>query len=519
MSHKLLQSTAVTGGMTLLSRVSGLVRDVIFAKFLGASIGPAADAFYIAFRIPNMFRRFFGEGAFSQAFVPVMSEYTQKGDAKATRVFVSHMTGRFAILLFVITLVGVVGAPLLAIVITPGWFTSDPGKYQLTTDLLRITFPYLFFISLVALAAGVLNAHGRFAAAAVTPVLLNLALIAAALWAAPYFDPPVMALAWGVFAAGVLQLGFQAPFLVRMRMLPPPRAGQHEGVSKVFRLMLPAIFGSSVSQLNMVVNSVLASFLVTGSVSWLYYSDRLMEFPLGVFGIALATVLLPSLSGEHVTGDGERFSQLLDWGLRLVVMIAVPAAAALIVLAGPMVATIFHYGAFLEIDVVRTMQALWVYAAGLVGFVLVKVLAPGFYARKNTRTPAKVAMVTFGINIALSLALIYPLKFIGLALSVSLAAYVNAVMLYVLLRKHGHYVPGHGWWRLTAQVAFATAAMAGVLYWGAGDLKPWLAAGMAQRVLWLAGWIVAGLAVYAVALLAVGIRPADLRSPARRSAD
>ena len=513
MSAKLLKSTVVTGGMTLISRISGLVRDVLFASFLGASAGPAADAFYVAFRIPNLFRRFFGEGAFSQAFVPVMSEYKEKGDLDAARGFISRMAGRFSLLLFGITAGGVIGAPLLVMALAPGYL-DEPDKFALTTEMVRITFPYMMLISLVSMAAGVLNSYGRFAAAAFTPVLLNLVLIAAAIWGAGLFERPVLALAWGVFLAGVIQLLFQLPFLWQRRILVRPRLGRHEGVSRVFRLMIPALFGSSVSQLNMVVNTVLASFLVTGSVSWLYYSDRLMEFPLGIFGIALATVLLPNLSGRHVNGDKQSFSHLLDWALRLTTMIALPATVGLMVLAGPILITLFFRGEFLPLDVEMTRNALWAFAIGLSGFILVKVLAPAFYAQQDTRTPAKIAAVAFTANIVLSLALISPLKHVGLALAISGAAYLNAYLLLVRLRQTAVYKPQPGWWRLLGQVVISCGAMGVVLYQGAGNQAAWLHAGLSEQVLRLALWIAAGVATYAVSMLLLGIRPHHLRSPA-----
>ena len=513
MSAKLLKSTVITGGMTLISRISGLVRDVLFAGVLGASAGPAADAFYVAFRIPNLFRRFFGEGAFSQAFVPVMSEYREKGDVEVARCFVSHMAGRFSLLLFIITAVGVIGAPILVMALAPG-YVDEADKFALTAEMVRITFPYMMLISLVSMAAGVLNSYGRFAAAAFTPVLLNLVLIAAAIWGADLFERPVLALAWGVFIAGVIQLLFQLPFLYRRRMLVRPRLSRHEGVSRVFRLMIPALFGSSVSQLNMVVNTVLASFLVTGSVSWLYYSDRLMEFPLGIFGIALATVLLPSLSGRHVNGDQESFSRLLDWGLRLTTMIALPATVGLVVLAGPILITLFFRGEFLPLDVEMTRNALWAFALGLLGFILVKVLAPAFYARQDTRTPAKIAAIAFGANILLSLALIMPLQHVGLALAISGAAYLNAYLLFVQLRQSKIYLPEPGWWRLWAQVSVSCAAMGAVLYYGAGDQAEWLRASLYEQVWRLVLWIVVGVLTYAACMLLLGIRPHHLRSPA-----
>lgn len=513
MSSKLLQSTAITGGMTLVSRITGLVRDIIFARVLGASIGPAADAFYVAFRIPNLFRRFFGEGAFSQAFVPVMSEHRQEDQNGSARRFVSHMAGRFSLVLFLVSIAGVAAAPVLVMALAPG-YVGQGEKFGLTVDMVRIMFPYMMFISLVAMAAGVLNSYSRFAAAAFTPVLLNLALIVAAVWGAPYFDRPVLALAWGVFGAGIIQLLFQLPFLLKIRMLPRPRLGRHDGVSRVFRLMIPAIFGSSVSQLNMIVNTILASFLVTGSVTWLYYSDRIMEFPLGVFGIALATVLLPSLSRRRGEQDKESFSTLMDWGLRLSFLIGVPAGAALIVLAGPILATLFFGGDFLVVDVEQTMYALWVFAGGLQGFILVKVLAPGFYAHQDTGTPAKIAAVAFAINILLSLALIYPLRHVGLAAAISIAAYANAIMLYVLLRRRGIFEPRPGWTRFLLQVTAGTGTMVAALWWNVGSLDAWLQVSTIDRIWRLLSWVMVGLGVYVVSMLLLGIRPHQLRSPA-----
>jgi putative peptidoglycan lipid II flippase len=509
-SKTLLKSTVVTGGMTFVSRVTGLVRDVLLARLIGASAGVSADAFYVAFRIPNFFRRIFGEGAFSQAFVPVFVEYDARETAQSRSEFLDSMTGVLSLVLFAVTAAGVIAAPLLVMVLAPG-FIGDGGKFDLTVQMLRITFPYLMFISLVAMAAGMLNARGRFGAAAFTPVLLNLSLIGAALWLAPRVDEPVIALAWGVFIAGFVQLAFQLPFLARLRILPRPRlrAG-HAGVKRVFRLMLPAVFGSSVAQINLLVNTVLASFLVTGSVSWLYYSDRLMEFPLGVFGIALATVILPSLSRSHAEASAEQFSNLMDWALRWVFLIGVPATVALAVLAEPMLATLFHYGAFTGHDVHMSALSLVAFAIGLPGFILVKVLAPGFYARQDTATPAKVAVAAMAVNIAVSLALVYPLAHTGLALAVSIAAFVNAGLLYGLLRRQGVYAPRGGWALFLARVGAASAALGAALWWGAGDGGQWLAMALWERIARLAALVAGGMVIYVIAIAAVGIRPREL---------
>lgn len=511
MTRKLLQSTALTGGMTLLSRISGLVRDTAFASLIGAGATVAADAFYVAFRIPNFFRRIFGEGALSQAFVPVFSEYHARNSPLETRAFVDHMTGVLGLVLFGVTATGVIAAPVLVTLLAPG-FLDEPHKYDLTVQMLRIVFPYLMFVSLVALAAGVLNTHGRFGAAAFTPVLLNVCLISAALFVAPRMREPVVGLAWGVFVAGIAQLLFQIPFLRGIGMVPRPRLrAPHDGVARVGKLMLPAIFGVSVAQINLLINTLLASFLVTGSVSWLYYADRLMEFPVGIFGIALATVILPSLSRQHAAQSREDFSHLLDWALRWVFLITVPAAAALMVLAAPMVTTLFGYGKFTAHDVLMSSRALVAFAFGLMGFVLVKVLAPGFYARQDTRTPVRIGQISVGANIVLSLVLVYPLAHVGLALAVSLAALVNAGLLYLRLRRDDIYRATPGWRALLARIGVATAAMAALLAWGAGALNGWIEATAGARVTRLAFWIAAGGVVYGVVLMLSGFRLSHLK--------
>ncbi|MDH3283036.1 MAG: murein biosynthesis integral membrane protein MurJ, partial [Gammaproteobacteria bacterium] len=428
MSRKLLKSTATVGSMTLLSRISGLVRDMVFAYIMGSSW--VADAFFVAFRIPNLFRRIFAEGAFSQAFVPVLSERREAGSPAEVRAFVDHTAGWLGGALLVLTTLGIAFAPAVVSLIAPG-FHSKPEQFGLTVDALRITFPYLLCISLVAMSAGVLNTWGRFAAPAVTPVLLNLCLILAAFVFVPWLGNAALGLALGVLVAGFAQLAFQVPFLRRIDMLPTPRLARgDEPAKRVFKLMMPAIFGASVTQINMLVNTILASFLVTGSVSWLYYSDRLMEFPLGVFGIALATVILPSLSKLHANGSPDGFSQLLDWSLRWTCLIGLPASVGLMVLAGPIMTTIFQYGATTAHDIEMASRSLVAFGFGLQGFALVKVLAPGFFARQDTRTPVRIAVIAVTVNIILSLLLVTVLAHVGLALAISIAAWVNAGLLF-----------------------------------------------------------------------------------------
>ncbi|MGH8753749.1 MAG: murein biosynthesis integral membrane protein MurJ, partial [Burkholderiales bacterium] len=340
----LLQTLATVSSMTLISRILGFVRDTVIARIFGA--GLFTDAFFVAFRIPNLLRRLFAEGAFSQAFVPILAEYKNQRGSEATRLLVDHVASLLALCLFAVTLLGVIIAPLIVYISAPG-FAATPAKFDITVALLRITFPYILFISLVALAGGILNTWSKFSVPAFTPVLLNLSFIACALWLAPHVNPPVKALAWAVFIGGVLQLAFQFPHLARLKMLPRFRLNfSDEGVWRILKLMGPAVFGVSISQLSLLINTIFASFLVTGSVSWLYYADRLMEFPAGMLGVALGTILLPSLSKQYVNQSGEEYSKLLDWGLRLTLLLALPAAVALALLAVPLIATLFYYGAF-----------------------------------------------------------------------------------------------------------------------------------------------------------------------------
>ncbi len=399
----LLKALAAVSSMTLLSRILGFVRDTVVARAFGA--GLATDAFFVAFKIPNLLRRLFAEGAFSQAFVPIFAEYkNRRGEADA-RILVDNVSGVLALALAVVTLIGVAAAPLIVYVSAPG-FTATPEKFALTIDLLRITFPYILFISLVSLAGGILNTYSRFSVPALTPALLNLTFIGFALWAAPYFNPPVKALAWAVFCGGALQLAFQIPFLLKIKMLPRFKLDLKDaGVSRVIRQMGPAVFGVSIGQVSLLINTIFASFLVSGSVSWLYYADRLMEFPTGLLGVALGTILLPSLAKHYSDQSPAEYSKLLDWGLRLTLMLALPAAVALAVLAVPLIATLFHYGQFSQHDVFMTRNALVAYSVGLLGLILVKVLAPGFYARQNIRTPVRIAIIALVATQAMNFAL------------------------------------------------------------------------------------------------------------------
>lgn len=490
--------------MTFISRVLGFVRDMVIARLFGAGTG--ADAFFVAFRIPNFWRRLFGEGAFAQAFVPVVAEYKTQRSHAEVQVLVDHVAGALGGVLFLITLIGVVAAPLLVMAFAPG-FLDEPDRYHLTVDMLRITFPYLLFVSLTALAGGILNSYGRFGVPAFTPVFLNIAMIAAALWLAPHLEHPITALAWGVFIGGLVQLVFQVPFLRRIRLLPRPRFKRgDEGVRRIIKLMVPALFGVSVTQINLLFDTLIASFLVSGSVSWLYYSDRLVEFPLGVFGIALATVLLPSLSHTHARASSEYFSRTLDWALRWVLLIGLPATIGLTVLAGPLLTTLFHYGEFDAHDVVMSTRSLVAFGVGLMGYISIKVLAPAFYARQDTRTPVRIGVIAMLSNMVLNVMLVYPLAHAGLALATALAAFLNAGLLYRTLRKTDAYRPLPGWQGFAWRVGAANAALGVVLWLGMGELASWLQWSAFTRAWHLLAVSAAGMAVYGAVLWLCGLR-------------
>jgi putative peptidoglycan lipid II flippase len=510
----LLKSLATVSSLTFISRVLGFLRDLVIARAFGA--GVATDAFFVAFKLPNLLRRLFAEGAFSQAFVPILAEYKNRRGEQEARLLVDRVAAVLALALFVVTLIGVLAAPLIIYVTAPG-FAAAPDKFRLTVDLLRITFPYIFFISLTALAGGILNTYSRYSVPAITPVLLNLSFIGFALWGAPYFDPPVKALAWAVFAGGVAQLALQVPFLARLGLLPRFRLDFRDaGVRRVVRQMGPAVFGVSIGQVSLVINMIFASFLVTGSVSWLYYADRLMEFPVGLLGVALGTILLPSLSRHYANRSPREYSGLLDWGLRLTLLLATPAAVALALLAVPLVATLFHYGAFGAEDVFATRRAVIAYSVGLVGLVMVKVLAPGFYARQDIRTPVRIAVVTLALTQVMNFAFIWPLQHAGLALAIGLGACFNAAMLLRGLRRRDIYTPQPGWPVFLLKLAIAVYIMAMVLWLGSGADASWLVMGATARAANLSWVVLLGAASYFMALWLLGFRLADF---SRRAAE
>ena len=511
MSLKVLKSVSIVGSMTLLSRITGLVRDVIFANILGDKA--AADVFFVAFRIPNFFRRIFGEGAFSAAFVPVFTEYRVNKTQSETDSFLQLIIGRLGVMLIATSIMGVVFAPYLVALLAAG-FADDPEKFNLTIDATRITFPYLFFISFVAMSAGMLNSCGRFAAPAATSVLLNACLIVAALILVPRMSSSPIALTVGVLIAGVVQLLFQIPFLKKEKLTMRPRIRARkddevgkQGVSQVFRLVLPAIFGVSVAQINVIVNTILASFLVTGSISWLYYSDRLMEFPVGVFGIALSTAILPHLSRIHSEKSDESFAHTLDWAARWVFLVTMPCTIGLILLAEQIVSAIYFHGDFTENGVRMTALSLVAYSLGMTAIVMVKVLAPGFYARQNTKTPVRIAMISMALNIVFCLILISPFKHVGLALSTTLSALFNAFMLFVLLKREQIFIVQPGWSIFLGRTVLASFLM-GCFLWlfrDQGDM--WLTMSVWERVFKLMVLIGCSGVLYLMTLLVTGLRP------------
>ena len=504
----LLKALAAVSSLTLVSRILAFMRDILIARIFGA--GLANDAYVIATRLPNMLRRLFAEGAFSQAFVPIFGEYKNQRGHDETKLLVDHVTALLAIALFVVTLVGIIGAPVIIYCTTAPSFVKDAEKFNLTVYLLRITSPYIFFISLVSVAAGILNTYNKFWVPAMAPILLNVCLIGGALWLTPYFEQPVVGLAWAWFIAGIVQLAFQIPFLNKIGMLPNFRFSlRDEGMRRVFRKMGPAVFGVSIAQISLIINTIFASSLVTGSVSWLYYADRLMEFPTGLLGVALGTILLPSLSKLHAGNDTVEYSRMLDWGLRLTFMLALPAALALGLIAVPLLSTFFQHGEFTEHAVLMSRSALVGYSVGLIGLILVKILAPAFYARQDIRTPVKIGIVTLIATQAMNLLFIGWIQHAGLALSVGLGACLNSAILFHLLRKKGVYRAEPGWGKFFLKLCIALLALALTLWFGMGTEQQWLTSHGWTRVIHLTWLVLLGVVVYFAVLFALGFRLKD----------
>lgn len=502
--------------MTLISRVLGLVRDVVVANLMGA--GTSADVFFFANKIPNFLRRLFAEGAFAQAFVPVLTEYQEKHSSDETRELLSKVAGTLGLLVTIVTLVGVIASPVLSALFGGGWFVAwlnnepDGAKFELATVVLKITFPYLWFITFTALAGSILNTRGRFAVSAFTPVFLNVAIIAAAIFYAPKSSQPEITLAWGVFCGGLIQFLFQIPFLLREKALVKPSWGwHHPGVVKIRTLMIPALFGVSVSQINLLFDTFIASFLMTGSISWLYYSDRLLEFPLGLFGIAIATVILPALSRNHVNDEGAGFGLTMDWGIKAILLLGLPAMMGLIVLAKPMLMVLFMRGAFSITDVEMASYSLMAYGSGLLSFMLIKVLAPGYYSRQDTKTPVRYGIIAMITNMGFNLLFAIPFGYVGLAIATSMSALLNATLLYRGLHLAGVYRISRPTIVFFVKAVVSTALMVVVLYYFLPSQSQWLEWHLIDRTKALIGLISMGAITYLLGLLLLGIRPWSIK--------
>ena len=506
----MVRSGMTVGGWTLGSRVLGLLRDIVLANSVGASAG--ADAFFVAFKIPNFLRRLFGEGAFAQAFVPVFSETREKEGEESVKRLIDQVAGRFGLILIAISVIGVVLAPWIAMLFAPG-FSDDPGKLALTADLLRWTFPYLGFICFVAFAGGILNSVGRFAVPAATPIFLNLSLIGSALFLVPFVSPSVMGLAIGVAIAGFVQLLIQIPPLMAAGLLPKPSLqADHPGVSKILKLMVPALFGVSVSQINLLLDTVLASLLVSGSVSWLYYSDRLMELPLGVIAIAVSTVILPKLSREFAQDDVNASRQTQSWAIWVVLVLGLPCAATLAVFGELILSTLFQYGAMTVSDIEASALSLIAYAAGLPAFMMIKVLAPHYFAHQDAKTPVKIGLIAMTSNMVFNLILVWSLDHVGLALATSLSAWVNAALLLRGLHQRGWYEVRGLPWKHMMQVALALILMVQVAWW-APTASVLAGYAVLERVGWTAILLVVSGLLYLVTLRMTGIRYTELLVP------
>ena len=514
--QSLLRSTTLVSMMTFISRMLGFMRDMVIANLFGAGAG--MDAFVIAFKIPNFMRRLFAEGAFSQAFVPVLAEYQKTKSVSEVREFLARIAGTLGSTLILVTIVGILAAPFIIFVFAPG-FSHDAIRSVLATDMLRLTFPYLMLISLTGMAGAILNTYGYFGVPAITPVFLNICLILAAVVFSPFFQQPVVALAWGVLIAGIVQLLFQIPFLYHRKLLVKPSVVLKDaGVRRVLKLMVPALFGVSIAQINLLIDTVFASFLQVGSVTWLFYTDRLTDFPLGVFGVAIATVILPHLSRRHAEQSPLGFSKAMDWGLRMLLLIGVPSGLGLAFFAMPLIASCFGYGRFSDVhDILQTQKSLITLGLGVPAFMLVKVLASGFYARQDIKTPVKVGVMAMFLNTLCCVLLVGPLAHAGLALASSIASYANCAVLLILLIRRDIYQPSPKWGRFLAQLAVANGAIVLYLSWMSGEVGFWLSKPPVLRLSLLLTHVVAALVIYVLTLGLCGMRPAQFRGQMKES--
>lgn len=511
MSKKLLKSTSMVAVITMLSRILGFVRDLVMAQVFGA--GPAFDAFVIAFKIPNFLRRLFGEGAFAQAFIPILAEYRAKKTPEEVRDFLNRVAGTLTLAVLVIVLIAEIITPLLIILFAPG-FLKDPGRFHMSRVMLQITFPYLLLITLTAFTGAILNTYGRFAVAAFAPVMLNVAMIAVAYFWAPHTQTPIYILAWGVIFGGILQLLVTAPFLLKLKLLPMPKLGfKDAGVRRVMKLMVPAIFGVSVAQVSLLIDSFFASFLPQGSISWLYYSDRFIYLPVGVIGLALSIVVMPHLARHHNENSPRDFSITLDWALRCLLIIGLPSAVGLFVLAGPLLATLIHHGEFGNRDVIMTARSLMAFAVGVPAVMAVKILASAFYSRQDIRTPVKIAVMAMGVGLIMNLVLIFPLKHAGLALATAIGSMFNASFLLWHILKEKIYMPLPKWKIFLTRLLLSNFVMGLLIAWLAGGVERWLNWSPSERYLHLFLILAVGGISYGVMLLLSGVRIRDFQPP------
>ncbi|HHF3019501.1 TPA: murein biosynthesis integral membrane protein MurJ [Vibrio diabolicus] len=517
MSKRLLKSGMIVSAMTFISRVLGLVRDVVVANLMGA--GASADVFFFANKIPNFLRRLFAEGAFSQAFVPVLTESHAQGDMDKTRELIARAAGTLGVTVSIVTILGVLGSGVVTAVFGFGWFLDwmhggpAAAKFELASVMLKITFPYLWFITFVALSGAILNTLGKFAVSSFTPVFLNVMIILAAWFISPQMKMPEIGLSIGVFLGGLVQFLFQIPFLIKAGVMVKPKWGWRDpGVVKIRTLMIPALFGVSVSQINLLFDTFIASFLQTGSISWLYYSDRLLEFPLGLFGIAIATVILPALSRKHVDAQSEGFAQTMDWGVRMVILLGLPAMLGLMVLAKPMLMVLFMRGEFSPQDVHQASLSLFAYASGLLNFMLIKVLAPGYYSRQDTKTPVKYGIIAMVTNMVFNAIFAYFYGYVGLAIATALSAFVNMALLYRGLHIAGVYQITKRTVFFIIRLVIAGAAMVAAILWQLEDMSVWLDWSFAHRSGVLGMLIALGAVVYLVVLFLTGARLKDLKA-------
>lgn len=507
MAKSLLRSTSIVSSMTFISRILGFVRDMLAAQIFG--VNASVDAFNTAFKIPNFMRNLFAEGSFSQAFVPVLSEYRQTKSFTEAQNFIRHICGCLSLVLLIVTLIGILASSSIVSVISPGF---EPLRFHWASEMLKVTFPYLMLISLTAFCGAILNSYGSFAVPAFTPAILNIVLIITAIYLSPHLNVPVESQTWGVLIAGFAQLFFQLPFLAQKGLLPWPIASWKDpGVRKVLKLMLPALLGSSVTQISLLLNTVFASFLAVGSVSWLYFSERLAYFPLGVFGVALATVVLPHLSRKHADNNPEQFQKGLDWGIRCNLLVGLPSTIALLFFAGPMLATLFLYKRFQFHDLLMTQQSLMAYAIGLQAFMLVKLLASGFYARKDIKTPVKIAIIAMIFNAILNAAFIIPLHHAGLALATSGSSWLNCLLLGYILWKRKIMCFQSGWSKFIVSLIIANGIMAAILWYGHGQLITWQIHSGSWRIAHLFFWLISSFIAYLITLFLLGFRLSYLR--------